>query len=220
MECNRARALRLLKRAWYNRRSVSGRLAQLGERRVRNAEVGSSSLLPSTTSFFLLNFPFCPDSAHPPQTRRARRAFARSSDAYNASASAPIDARRAPSPWNRRSRWRSSDSAPCGRSVWSVTSPLVMPARTTSRRSAGLSASAGHRPGRCFIAWGIAGDSERTSGSKPAQCFASSRRVARLSACSCGHLQSATPRLPSRSRTASRHQNIESASGARVSSRI
>ena len=27
----------------------SGRLAQLGERRVRNAEVGSSSLLPSTT---------------------------------------------------------------------------------------------------------------------------------------------------------------------------
>jgi hypothetical protein len=26
----------------------SGRLAQLGERRVRNAEVGSSSLLPST----------------------------------------------------------------------------------------------------------------------------------------------------------------------------
>src|SRR5262249_55451912 len=48
MECNRARALRPPKRAWYNRRSISGRLAQLGERRVRNAEVGSSSLLPST----------------------------------------------------------------------------------------------------------------------------------------------------------------------------
>src|SRR5207344_93632 len=29
----------------------SGRLAQLGERRVRNAEVGSSSLLPSTKFF-------------------------------------------------------------------------------------------------------------------------------------------------------------------------
>src|SRR5204863_4443687 len=29
-------------------RDSSGRLAQLGERRVRNAEVGSSSLLPST----------------------------------------------------------------------------------------------------------------------------------------------------------------------------
>src|SRR5262249_17178494 len=51
MECNRARALRPLKRAWYNRRSISGRLAQLGERRVRNAEVGSSSLLPSTKMF-------------------------------------------------------------------------------------------------------------------------------------------------------------------------
>src|SRR3989442_1187204 len=48
VECSRADALRLPKRAWYNRRSVRGRLAQLGERRVRNAEVGSSSLLPST----------------------------------------------------------------------------------------------------------------------------------------------------------------------------
>src|SRR5437667_10008036 len=48
VECSRADALRLSKRAWYNRRSVRGRLAQLGERRVRNAEVGSSSLLPST----------------------------------------------------------------------------------------------------------------------------------------------------------------------------
>jgi hypothetical protein len=33
----------------YNRRLSVGRLAQLGERRVRNAEVGSSSLLPSTS---------------------------------------------------------------------------------------------------------------------------------------------------------------------------
>src|SRR5258708_22570468 len=35
-------------RVYYNRTSSRGRLAQLGERRVRNAEVGSSSLLPST----------------------------------------------------------------------------------------------------------------------------------------------------------------------------
>src|SRR5262249_48171646 len=36
----------------------------LGERRVRNAEVGSSSLLPSTTLFKRRDFPFCPLSAH------------------------------------------------------------------------------------------------------------------------------------------------------------
>jgi hypothetical protein len=35
---------------WF---TSSGRLAQLGERRVRNAEVGSSSLLPSTNLFHL-----------------------------------------------------------------------------------------------------------------------------------------------------------------------
>src|SRR5436190_8412224 len=44
--------------AWYNRSFTSGRLAQLGERRVRNAEVGSSSLLPSTTLFPTRLFPF------------------------------------------------------------------------------------------------------------------------------------------------------------------
>src|SRR5690348_14079131 len=43
---------------------TSGRLAQLGERRVRNAEVGSSSLLPSTSFFPPLRFAICPLYAH------------------------------------------------------------------------------------------------------------------------------------------------------------
>ena len=47
-----------------------GRLAQLGERRVRNAEVASSILAPSTTSHFL-TYPAVGLASHRPGSRRA-----------------------------------------------------------------------------------------------------------------------------------------------------